>query len=125
MKGNAKHKKAVEFAQSRAKTAKHWIELHNALFGIGGKISELFPTETERTAFGASDEFKKVTKLIDSLRDSADTADLAANANGKLLIRVPRSIHAALLAEAEAEGTSVNQLVLAKIAMQLGALVRS
>ena len=39
--------------------------------------------------------------------------------SGKFNVRIPRSLHAALVSEAEAEGVSLNQLVLAKLALHL------
>ncbi len=34
---------------------------------------------------------------------------------GKILIRIPKSLHAALAAEAKSEGVSMNQLILVKL----------
>ncbi|MBW1792200.1 MAG: toxin-antitoxin system HicB family antitoxin [Deltaproteobacteria bacterium] len=39
--------------------------------------------------------------------------------SGKFVVRLPRSLHAALEKEAESEATSLNQLVVAKLAVQL------
>jgi site-specific DNA-methyltransferase (adenine-specific) len=39
--------------------------------------------------------------------------------SGKFVVRLPRSLHAALEREAEVEGTSLNQLVVTKLAVQL------
>ena len=41
--------------------------------------------------------------------------------SGKFNVRVPKSLHAALATEAEAEGVSLNQLVVAKLARHLQA----
>jgi hypothetical protein len=38
---------------------------------------------------------------------------------GKFNVRLPKSLHAALAGEAEAEGVSLNQLVVAKLALHL------
>ena len=46
-----------------------------------------------------------------------------ATANGAISVRLPRSVHAALLAEAKAEGVSLNQLCLSKLVAQLRAVV--
>lgn len=43
--------------------------------------------------------------------------------SGKLLIRLPKSLHASLAREAEAEGVSMNQLMVAKLSVSLGRLV--
>lgn len=42
--------------------------------------------------------------------------------SGRFVVRLPRSLHAALEHEAQAEGTSLNQLVLAKLAVQLSSV---
>lgn len=39
--------------------------------------------------------------------------------SGKFNVRVPKSLHAALASEAEAEGVSLNQLVVTKLAKHL------
>jgi predicted HicB family RNase H-like nuclease len=43
--------------------------------------------------------------------------------NGAISVRLPRSVHAALLAEARAEGVSLNQLCLSKLVAQLRAVI--
>lgn len=118
---------ALAFARAAAGKAESWIELHNAVFGIGGKISELFPDQTSRARFVRTEEYQAIMKLIDDLmggNDETPIAELLARANGKLLVRVPRAVHAALLAEAEAEDVSLNQLCASKLAVQLRAVVR-
>jgi predicted HicB family RNase H-like nuclease len=52
-----------------------------------------------------------------------ETQELISSANGAISVRLPRSVHAALLAEAKAEGVSLNQLCVAKLIAQLRAVV--
>jgi len=63
----AKARQVLEFAQQRAAKAADWIELSNALFGLGGKGTELFATEPERTAFCRTEEYKRILALMDTL----------------------------------------------------------
>jgi hypothetical protein len=63
----AKARQMLEFAEQRAAQAADWVELHNALFGLGGKANELFATEPERTAFSRTAECKRVFALMDRL----------------------------------------------------------
>lgn len=44
--------------------------------------------------------------------------------SGRILLRLPHSLHAALAAEAKREGVSLNQLMLAKLATSLARTVR-
>jgi hypothetical protein len=121
----AKARRLLEFAEQRAGQAADWVELHNALFGIGGKATELLTTEAERTAFSRTAECKRILALLDRLPSPAvkDFGELLATANGAISVRLPRSVHAALLAEAKAEGVSLNQLCLSKLVAQLRAVI--
>jgi hypothetical protein len=121
----AKARQVLAFAEQRATRDADWIELSNALFGLGGKATELFPSETERTAFCRTKEYKRILGLMDSMPKprSKGFVDLVASANGAISVRLPRSVHAALLAEAKAEGVSLNQLCVAKLVAQLRAVV--
>jgi hypothetical protein len=121
----AKARNLLKFAQQRATQATDWIELSNALFGLGGKATELFPTESERTAFCRTEEYQRILALMDTLPQpqAKGFVEMIASANGAISVRLPRSVHAALLAEAKAEGVSLNQLCVAKLVAQLRAVV--
>lgn len=67
----AKARDLLEFAEQRARRAASWVELHNALFGLGGKATELFATESERTAFAQTEECKRIFALLDALPQPA------------------------------------------------------
>ena len=118
-------RKLLAFSEEQAEQAEDWVALHNALFGIGGKATEVFATESVRTAFSKTPECKRIFALMDSLPRPPvkDFPELLATANGAISVRLPRSVHAALLVEAKAEGVSLNQLCLSKLVAQLRAAV--
>lgn len=64
----------AELALTRAKTAAQsatsWIDLHNAVFGIGGIAQSLFPTVEDRRAFSSTDEFIEILTMIHALDPS-------------------------------------------------------
>ena len=98
------------------------------IFGPGGMAIKAFPTQADRIAFVATKEYRAIFDLIEDLREKQgdpepQPLEELTNPAGKILLRVPRSLHAALIAEAESEGVSVNQLILAKLAAQLRAVV--
>jgi hypothetical protein len=99
-----------------------WGDVHNAAFGIGAVGARLFPTQADRTAFSQTREFAAIWALIEKLQGDGDSfASRLASAGGYLSVRIPKSLHAALLAEADEEGVSLNQLCAAKLALQLRA----
>ncbi len=120
-----KAREVLEFAEQRAREAASSSELSNALFAPGGKATLAFSTLAERTAFCKTPEYKRILELMEGLPRPpiTEVIDLTGSPNGTITVRLPRSVHAALLAEAEAEGVSLNQLCVAKLAVQLRAVV--
>jgi len=97
-----------------------WVEANNAVYGPGGPMARLFPTAADRAAFAKSKESREIDALIDALPEPA-VGPQRREYSGKFNVRLPRSLHAALASEADAEGVSLNQLVLAKLALHLDA----
>ncbi len=116
----AKEVELVRFAEKMRPKCADWMELHNAIFGIGGKAGELFRSQAERSAFSESSAYKRIQKLIRELPPPSGMSAQTKNAKGAILVRLPKSVHAALLAEADEEGVSLNQLCLAKLCVRLG-----
>lgn len=121
-KAQSPARQALLFARRTARATKSWVELYNALFGIGGRLGELFPTPGDRTAFAKTPEYREIMSLLEQAQQSSG-ASRHTEASGTFIVRVPKSLHTALQAEAEAEGVSMNQLCVAKLSMQLRALV--
>ena len=106
---------ARKLAETSALT---WVEANNAVYGPGGPFARLFPTAKDRVAFAKTEESREIDRLIDSLTEPP-VGPQRREYSGKFNVRVPKSLHAALASEAEAEGVSLNQLVLAKLALHL------
>jgi hypothetical protein len=121
----AKARAVLAFAEQHGGQTANWLELSNALFGPGGKATVAFPSERERTAFCKTEEYKRILAVMDRLPAPPvkEVVRLTASANGAISVRLPRSVHAALLAEAKAEGVSLNQLCLSKLVAQLRAVI--
>jgi hypothetical protein len=79
--------------------------------------------EKERLAFAKTPEYKKIWAIIEVLQGEGDgwwtSLPRASTASGNISLRHPQALHAALMNEAEQEGVSLNQLCLAKLAVQL------
>ena len=115
--------KAVEelrtLARKLAKTpGLTWVDANNAIYGPGGPFVRRFPTKADRAAFSRTKERQQIDELIDSLPDPP-VGPQRQEFSGKFNVRIPKSLHAALVSEAEKEGVSLNQLVLTKLAMDL------
>jgi HicB family len=97
-----------------------WVEANNAVYGPGGPFARLFPSTRDRAAFAKMEESRQLDQLIDGLPEPPVGPE-RREYSGKFNVRVPKSLHAALASEAEAEGVSLNQLVVTKLALRLHA----
>jgi len=95
-----------------------WLEANNAIYGPGGPFTRLLPNAKDRAAFAKTEESRQIDRLIDSLPEPP-VGPQRREYSGKFNVRVPKSLHARLASEAEAEGVSLNQLVVAKLAINL------
>ena len=111
----------LDVVREASKTASSWADLANALFDPQrGLLNSVFKTADERRAFVGSEEYAEIRRLIEASQDRTGFLKGAGpTKSGKLLVRLPRSMHAALEDEATDEGVSLNQLVVAKLAVQL------
>jgi len=108
-------------AQRLAEKSKTWADLSNALFDpLDGLVAKGFPDSAERAAFRKSDTYQALHRLVEQkMQQTGVVTGAEPKKSGRFVVRLPRSLHAALEHEAQAEGTSLNQLVLAKLAVQL------
>jgi hypothetical protein len=115
----------LELARHEAAKATTWADLSNFFFDPeDGLISKAYAVGPERTAFMKSPEYKAIRQLIEEMQQRMGFIEgMTPKKSGKFVVRLPRSLHAALEAEAEREGVSLNQLVVAKLAMQMSHLV--
>lgn len=108
-------------AERLAQSLRTWADLSNALFDpIEGLISRFFPTLQERKEFRKTKIYDQLHTLVEmKMKETGVVAGANPKKSGKFVVRLPRSLHAALEREAEAESTSLNQLVVTKLAVQL------
>ena len=120
-----KNKTILAKAEKLAKEAKTWADLSNALFDpFHGEVIKLYPTAKERTTFEKSATYKQLRAIIRSkMKETGLVAGAEPTKSGRFVVRIPRSLHVALEREAKVEGTSLNQLVVTKLAIQLASFV--
>jgi predicted HicB family RNase H-like nuclease len=113
-------------ARAIARSVKSWADLSNALFDpISGLITNAYPARAEREAFMQTEQYQKIRELLTRAIAAHGLVEGAApKKSGRFVVRLPRSLHAALEREAAEEGVSLNHLVVAKLAAQLKDLAR-
>lgn len=120
----ASYSNILSRAKKAVSEATTWADASNALFDpLHGIFAGAFRSVEERRAFIKSDEYRKIREMLDEVTVRTGLVSGATpKKSGKFLVRVPRSMHVALDREAKSEGVSLNQLVMAKLAIQLETL---
>ena len=108
-------------ARAVAQSVETWADLANALFDPReGLLTRAYPSRKDRLAFQKTSEYKKIRELLANTMDSKGLVEGATpKKSGRFVVRLPQSLHAALEREANTEGVSLNQLVVAKLAVRL------
>src|SRR6266852_4783422 len=121
----AKAAELLTYAREKSRACRYSNELFNAIFSPSGQATVVFPKESDRAAFFRTKEYREIRKLADSLpRPPVEyVGDLLANGKLTVTLHLPKSLHQSLLAEAAAEGVSLDQLCLSKLVAQLRELV--
>jgi predicted HicB family RNase H-like nuclease len=117
----ARAQELLKLAEKLSETpALTWVDANNAIYRPNGPFVRLFPSAQDRARFAKTKESRRIDELIDSLPEPP-VEPQRHEYSGRFNVRIPKSLHAALVSEAEAEGVSLNQLVLAKLALHLQA----
>jgi hypothetical protein len=117
--------KILKQAQAEAVSASSWADLSNVLFNpVDGLVTRAFPKRNEREEFFATAQYKAIRDLISHSIQTNGLVEGAtpAKKSGRFVVRLPHSLHEALELEAQKEGVSLNQLVVAKLAVQLNSM---
>jgi len=119
-----KAKAILTEAKRLTNSTKTWADLSNALFDpLEGLIARTFRNPKERAEFRKTVVYNELHLLVENkMQVTGLISGATPKKSGKFVVRLPRSLHAALQAEAETERTSLNQLVVTKLAVQLDSL---
>ncbi len=112
-----KEKKLLFQAQQEAAKVETWADFSNFLFDQEeGILAKAFPKRKDHEAFIKTTEYKQIHQLLQDVRERTGliAGSTPKKKSGRFVVRLPQSLHTALVQEADAEGVSLNQLIVAK-----------
>lgn len=92
-----------------------WITFFREVLGVDGLLRKLFPTPEEMADFEKTAQYTEIQTMLAKLRERT-----ASQADGReptrvITVRLPKSLHESLRAEAHDRKTSMNQLCISKL----------
>lgn len=96
-----------------------WVVFFREVLGVDGIVSRTFGSGDARMRFECSPQYARIREMLDSLRARDRDRPADREAHRVVTVRMPRSLHEALKAEAADRRLSINALCIAKLLQPL------
>lgn len=92
-----------------------WATFFREILGLSGLIRRTFQTADALAEFERSDTYQQIQQLLKNLRERRFDAPISQEPTKVITVRLPKSVHEALRAEAHEHQTSMNKLCISKL----------
>jgi predicted HicB family RNase H-like nuclease len=92
-----------------------WVTFFREVLGVEGVIRRVFPTQHEVDQFEASPEYAEIQQMVAKLRERNGAGGDDKEPTRVITVRLPKSLHESLRAEAHQKRTSMNKLCISKL----------
>ena len=94
-----------------------WVSFYRQVLGVGGVVRQLYPTQEACTAFEQTKEYEEIQRMLAKLREQSNGKQPSAQFEPTrvITVRLPKSLHESLRAEAHEKHTSMNKLCISKL----------
>ena len=92
-----------------------WVVFFREVLGVEGIVRRSFPDPAELTRFECSPHYARIRELLDDLRNRQRDRPASREAQRVVTVRMPKSLHESLKAEAEGMRVSINSLCISKL----------
>ena len=114
-----KRQEALSFAKQLFLQGPDWVTFFREISGLGGVARRLFPEKEQFLAFEQSAEYSEIQTMISALRNRKGSFADGHEPTRVITVRLPKSLHEALRAEAHDHKTSMNKLCISKLLQTL------
>jgi predicted HicB family RNase H-like nuclease len=92
-----------------------WITFFREVLGVDGLLRKLFSTPEEMADFEKTDQYAEIQAMLAKLRERTGSQADGREPTRVITVRLPKSLHESLRAEAHDRKTSMNQLCISKL----------
>ena len=92
-----------------------WITFFREVLGVDGLLRKLFPTPEEMADFEKTGQYAEIQAMLAKLRERTGAQADGREPTRVITVRLPKSLHESLRAEAHDRKTSMNQLCISKL----------
>jgi len=92
-----------------------WVVFFREVLGVEGIVRRSFPSATALSHFECSPQYARIREMLDDLRNRQRERPTSREAQRVVTVRMPRSLHESLKAEADDMRVSINTLCISKL----------
>lgn len=92
-----------------------WVVFFREVLGVEGIVRRTFSDPSSLVRFECSPEYARIRELLDDLRNRQQARPAERETQRVITVRMPRSLHETLKAEAENMRVSINTLCISKL----------
>jgi predicted HicB family RNase H-like nuclease len=105
----------LEVAERLHAMGPEWIVFFREVLGVEGIVRRTFNTPEALVRFECTPHYARIREMLDQLRESQRERPAERETQRVITVRMPRSLHETLKAEAEEMRVSINSLCIAKL----------
>lgn len=109
-----KEQEVFQVAQELFRQNPDWVTFFREVLGLEGIVRQAFPTPDAMNSFEKCDEYTKIQAMLAQLRKKGPVPT-DEEPTTVITVRLPKSLHDTLKAEAHDRRTSMNKLCIAKL----------
>jgi len=110
-----KQAEVARLAARMFERAPDWVTFYREILGLNGIIRRMYPNREDRAIFEQSEEYQEIQRMLTQLRRRKPLPPSEEDPNCVITVRLPKSLHEALRAEAHDHRTSMNKLCISKL----------
>ena len=105
----------LQVAERLHAMAPDWVVYFREVLGVEGIVRRSFPTPSALSHFECSPQYARIREMLDDLRNRQRERPASRESQRVVTVRMPRSLHESLKAEADDMRVSINTLCISKL----------
>ena len=105
----------LEVAEQLFAATPDWLVFFREIMGLEGIVRRTFQTPESLMQFECSPEYARIREMLDDLRQRQQDQPAVRESQRVVTVRMPRSLHETLKAEAQQMKVSINSLCISKL----------
>jgi len=110
-----KPQEVLRVANDLFRQAPDWVTFFREVLGLNGIVHQVYPHSDELCEFERTEEFCEIQQMLAKLRNRGGAKPSDIEPTTVITVRLPKSLHDSLRAEAHERRTSMNKLCISKL----------